>query len=94
MTVFLSDNAKEQLHHIIDYLELKWSTRVRDNFIDKLQRAMDTIEKMPNGFPVSQKFPGLHKCVITAQTVAYYRIKEAEQEIEIIAVIDSRQNFA
>lgn len=53
---------------------------------------MDTISKVPYGFPVSQKFPGLHKCVITAQTIAYYRINEDRNEIEIIAVIDSRQN--
>jgi len=54
---------------------------------------MDIIEQMPYGFPASQSFPGLRKCVITSQTTAFYRINEDAQEIEIIAIIDSRENF-
>ena len=42
-------------------------------------------------FPKSDKFIGLRKCVITPQTVAYYRIKE--NEIEMITFIDSRINI-
>ena len=61
MNVFLSPTAGEQLHQIIDYLEQRWSDNVRDNFIAKLQRAMDTIAKIPNGFPLSKKYPGLHR---------------------------------
>ncbi len=93
MKVFLSKTAGEQLHQVIDYLEQRWSDKVRDNFISKLQRSMETIAQMPYGFPDSAGFPGLRKCVITAQTIAYYRINEARKEIEIIAIIDSRQKL-
>ena len=93
MTLFISQTAGEQLYQLIDYLEQRWSVKVKDNFIAKLQRSMDIIEKIPYGFPASQSFPGLRKCVITSQTIAYYRINEDQQEIEIIAVIDARQNF-
>lgn len=93
MKLFLSKTAGEQLHQIIDYLELRWSAKVRDNFIAKLQRSMDTIQRMPFSFPESQQLPGLRKCVISAQTTAYYRIDQNKQEIEIIAVLDNRQSI-
>ena len=93
MKVFLSQTAGDQLHALIDYLELQWSGKVRDNFIHKIQRSMQTIGSMPYSFPASERFPGLRKCVITSQTTAFYRIDEVRKEVEIIAVIDSRQDF-
>ena len=93
MNVVLSPTAGEQLHQIIDYLEQQWSAKVRDNFIHKLQRTMDAIAIMPYSYPASKKLPGLRKCVITPQTIAYYRIDEIRKEVEIIAVVDARQQF-
>ena len=63
---------------------------MRDNFIAKLDRSMKIIENSPFAFPPSEKFPGLRKCVLTRQTVAFYRI--FENEVEIIALVDARQN--
>jgi len=93
MIVFLSQTAGEKAEQIIEYLENRWSDKVRDNFLNKLERSMDIIQQMPYSFPASQSFPGLRKCVITSQTTAFYRIDEDAQEIEIVAIIDSRENF-
>jgi len=93
MKVYLSQDAINQIVIIIEYLELKWSHKVRDNFIDKLQRSIDVIKKMPYGSPESQKMVGVRKCVVTPQTKIFYRIHKLEHEIEVIAVLDSRQNF-
>lgn len=54
---------------------------------------MDVIEQMPYAFPKSQHSTGVRKFVLTPQTIAYYHINEDVQEIEIIAIIDSRQDF-
>ena len=48
---------------------------------------------MPYAFPESNSVLGLRKCVISRQTIAYYRIDLVRKEIEIIAIIDSRQNL-
>ena len=93
MLVFLSQTAGEKIDQIIEYLENRWSNKVRDNFLSKLERSMNVIEQMPYGFPASQNFPGLRKCVISPQTIAFYRINEDAQEIEIVAIIDSREDF-
>ena len=91
MKIRLSERASEQLRILLDYLELEWSPQVRDNFILKLERSFLAIETLPNGFPVSEKFSDLHKCVITPQTSAYYRIEL--DSIQIIAFFDNRMDL-
>ncbi len=56
-------------------------------------RSIVVIGNVPYAFPESVKMPGIRKCVITPQTSAFYRINEDEQSIEIIAVLDNRQNY-
>ena len=93
MPVFLSQTAYDQLHEILDYLEVNWSATVSDNFLNKLERTIEVISSMPYGFPAAEKFPGLRKCVLTRQTIAYYRVDEVRKEVEILAVIDSRRDL-
>ncbi len=88
MKVNLSIEAAEQLQQLLDYLEINWSVKVRDNFIQKLDRSIQIIIETPFAFPASEKFPGLRKCVITPQTIAFYRVKE--NEVEVISLIDAR----
>ena len=83
MPVYLSQTAYDQLHQILDYLEEKWSSQVSDNFLDKLERTMDSIGRFPYSSPAAQHFPGLRKCVINKQV----------SEIEILAVLDNRQDL-
>jgi plasmid stabilization system protein ParE len=47
MPVYLSQTAYDQLHQILDYLEENWSSSVRDNFLDKLERSMEAIGQFP-----------------------------------------------
>jgi len=90
MKVYLSAEAAEQLQHILEYLEENWSVKVRDNFISKLERSFQLMSKMPFLFPASEKLPGLRKCVITPQTISYYRVNG--DEIEVIAILDARSD--
>jgi plasmid stabilization system protein ParE len=91
MKIFLSEIAEYQLDLLLDYLEIEWSVRVRDNFMNKLENALHTIEIMPSAYPLSEKFIGLHKCVVTPQTSIYYQIQA--KEIEIIAIFDNRMDL-
>lgn len=93
MKVTISQTAYDQIHALIEYLEERWSEKIRDRFLVKLDKSMRTMEIMPYGFPESQRMEGLRKCVITPQTSAFYRVDEDEKEIEIIAIIDNRMNF-
>ena len=91
MNVFLAPEAEEQLNLLLEYLDSEWGAKVCDNFLEKFDRALQTIAWSPAAYPFSTKFPGLHKCVVTRQTSIYYRI--LENEIEIAAVLDNRQDL-
>jgi len=93
MKVVISQTAYDQLHDLINHLEERWSDKIRDKFLEKLDKSMLTRETMPYGFPESQKMKGLRKCVITNQTSAFYRIDEDLDKVEIIFIIDNRMNF-
>lgn len=91
MNIFLSQIAEGQLQSLLEYLDEEWGERVCDNFIEKLERALQTISLTPLAFPASEKMPGLRKCVITRQTSIYYRISSTD--IEIVSILDNRQNL-
>lgn len=91
MNIYLSQEADGQLQSLLEYLDNEWGERVCDNFIEKLERAMQTITLTPLAFPVSEQISGLHKCVVTRQTSIYYRISSTD--IEIVSILDNRQNL-
>ncbi len=91
MNIILSEPAAEQLQALLDYLEFEWSPRVRDGFLLKLERSFTILQRFPGAFPISEKFLGLRKCVITPQCSAYYQIQE--DDIENIAFFDNRMDL-
>ncbi|MCU0355863.1 MAG: hypothetical protein MUD08_19355 [Cytophagales bacterium] len=58
-------------------------------FLNKLDASLSVIVAQPEAFPASRKMPGLRRCVVTPQTILYYRIRQ--NEIEVIALSDARQ---
>lgn len=90
MKVYLSPLAERKLLSILEYLEQKWGRRSKAEFLEKIKRCIDQISHQPYSCSESTQMPGLFKCVVTKQTSFYYRL--STQSIEIIAVIDSRQD--
>lgn len=88
--VVLSTTAKNKLSDLLDYLEAKWSTKVKQNFIEKLDKSISRISEYPKSCPESTQIKGLFKCVVTKQTSLFYRDKP--KEIEIVTLFDTRQN--
>ncbi len=89
--VVLSKRAGKRLDILLNYLEENWSKKVKQDFIDKLDRAIEVIQLNPDSFPVStKKKKKVHRCVVTKQNTIYYRYNS--KRIEIIFVFDTRQN--
>ena len=91
MKIYLSPLAQQQLPVLMDYLEENRPPKVRDNFLDKLDASLSVIAAQPEAFPASQKMPGLRRCIITPQTIPYYRIQQ--NEIEVVALNDARRDI-
>jgi plasmid stabilization system protein ParE len=68
----------------------KWSEKVKEEFIEKLDAKINQVSRYPQSCPESNKFKGLYKCVVTKQTSFFYRIND--QVIEIAVLFDVRQD--
>ncbi|MFA5973054.1 MAG: type II toxin-antitoxin system RelE/ParE family toxin [Lentimicrobiaceae bacterium] len=86
----LSKRAVRKLDNLLVYLEKEWSSKSKSDFINKLDRSLKQIQKLPESFPESEKMKGLRKCVVTKQTTFYFRYTDTT--INIVTLFDNRQN--
>lgn len=86
----LSKKALKKLDDLLVFLEKEWSTKVKHEFILKLDKTLKQIQKLPDCFPVSEKIPGLRKSVVTKQTTIFY--KYSDTTIDVVSMFDNRQN--
>jgi len=89
-TIKLSKRAAKKLDKLLEYLETEWSVKVKQEFIDKLDKSLKLIQKNPDLFPESTMKRDLHKCVLTKQTTIFYRVDK--KNINIVTLFDNRQD--
>ena len=88
--VVFSKTALKRLFILLEYLEDKWSIKVRDEFEEKLNHSIETIVLLPEIFPKSEYRKNDHKCVVSKQTIFFYRFNS--KKIFIAEIIDTRQD--
>ncbi len=91
LAVTISERASKNLDEILKYLEVKWSLRVRDKFLDILMAKVQLISENPYIYPSSVIKKSIYRCVLTRQTILYYRVKS--DEVEIITIQDARKDL-
>lgn len=89
-TVILSKRASVKLEKLLHYLETEWSVKVKQDFINKLDKSLDLIKQNPESYEKSNLKKGLHRCVITRQTTIFYQ--HSSISIKVIAIFDTRMN--
>jgi plasmid stabilization system protein ParE len=92
LSVVISERAEKNLDKIVTYLELEWSERVKQNFINKLFKAVQQIADKPLMYPASEIKKNVRRCVVSKHTTVYYKFSSTE--LEIITIQDNRQNPA
>lgn len=88
-TVYLSPVVELKLEKLIEYLNMEWGHRTKNEFLKELKKSISKIENFPESCPKSELYDGIHKCVVSKLTSFYYRIHN--QDIEILTVTDNRQ---
>lgn len=88
--VVLSKRAAKRLNELFEYLELEWSTKTKNEFVKKLDKSIEQIQKFPNSCPQSELEKGLHMLVLTKQTSIFYRFDS--ESIKIVSFFDNRMN--
>lgn len=86
----ISIDAQKNTKILLEYLEAKWSERVRIKFAKKLYDSLKIIRDNPEIFPKSVANKKYHRCVVTKQTTLYYTF--TSKRINVIALFDTRQN--
>ena len=88
--IVLSKRASRKLEKLLEYIETEWSTRIKNNFIKKLDRSLQIIKEKPESSPKSDRVSGLHKCVVTKQTTIYYKFDS--KKLYVVTIFDTRQD--
>ena len=82
--------AEESFENILNYLEAKWSSKIKIDFLKKFNKSILTILLYPESFPFTNKNKMIRKCVLSKQTTFFYTFNT--KEITIVSVFDTRQN--
>ena len=88
--IIFSKNAEKRLIDLLEYLESKWSLKVRNQFISKLDKSINLIQNQPEIFPKSQINKNQYRCVLSKQTTIYYKYNS--KHIYVLSLFDTRQN--
>jgi len=86
----LSKRTVKKLNNLFAFLVEEWSLKVKKDFIKKLEKSLDQIQKLPDSCPESEKIRDLRKCVVTKQTTMFY--KYSDTTINIVTIFDNRQD--
>ena len=74
----------------MDYLQIEWSEKVRQDFIKKFDNSVKFISSFPEATEKSDFKKGLYRCIVTKQTTIYYQFNNSE--IQIVTIFDTRMN--
>jgi plasmid stabilization system protein ParE len=86
----LSKRASNKLEKLLEYLELEWSLKVKNDFIKKLDKSLKRVQKFPESCQQTDFIKGLHMLVITKQTSLFYRFDS--KNITIVTLFDNRMD--
>lgn len=88
--IALSKTAASKLENLLHYLETEWSERVKQNFIQKLDKSLHLIQNYTFSFEKSEIKTDLYRCIVTKQTTLYYKFDA--KKVYIVTVFDNRMN--
>jgi plasmid stabilization system protein ParE len=88
--VVISKTTEKKLDSLFNYLIEKWSIKVKNEFIEKLDYSIELIRNQPELFPESKEGKRIRKCVVTKQTTLFYRF--TSKQINVITIFDTRQS--
>jgi plasmid stabilization system protein ParE len=85
-----TDRALEEYDRLVGYLYEEWGEEITQRVITELDQILFKIQNSPELFPVFLKSRKVRRCVASAQTSIFFKIKK--DHIEISSLFDNRQN--
>lgn len=88
--VVITPLAFYEIENLFEFLVLKWNDKVKNKFSNKLNDIINLIAHDPEMFPVSNKSRRIRKCVISKQSILFYKCND--KHIVILSLFDTRQD--
>lgn len=85
-----TDNSREDLKRIVDYLEEEWSTKIAEEFIIECYSIIELLTYSPYIGIASEKFHSVRKILITKHNALYYSV--VGEKITLLDIFDTRQD--
>jgi addiction module RelE/StbE family toxin len=85
-----TENAKQDLKKVIEYLVEEWSVDVAEKFVDKLDSMLELLADSPFIGTASNKKKGVRQILITRHNRLFYRL--IDDKIILLDFFDTRQD--
>ena len=84
-----SKKSIKDIKEISEYIEAKFSIRIKLEFLGRLKKNLDYVASSPESFPLTE-YEELRKCVVSKQTSIFFKMRS--KDIVVVSVFDTRQN--
>lgn len=88
--IIWSDEGKNDLNQLINYLDVHWSKSVAEKFIEILEITIRRIKLNPTQFQIVTGKASIYKVIVTKHNTIYFELFDGR--IEILRIFDTRQN--
>ena len=85
-----TDRALAEYEKLLDYLIEEWGGEITKRVGFEIEEKVSYIQNNPEQYPFFIKIKNIRRCVASPQTSIYFKI--FPDKIEIIAILDNRQN--
>ncbi len=85
-----TENAKEDLKKIVEYIRDEWSLESAEKFVDKLDSWLELLIQSPYFGTTSKKKRGVRQILVTRHNRLFYRI--IGSRIILLDFFDTRQD--
>ncbi|RAV99280.1 type II toxin-antitoxin system RelE/ParE family toxin [Pseudochryseolinea flava] len=75
----------------IEFLAKEWDILVLNNFLDRVEEALEWIRANPKLYPLHSPKENVHRCVIHERIILYYRIVD-DETIDLLTFWNTTQN--
>ncbi len=90
--VLWTNRAIKTADDVVKYLREEWTKKEVDNFLDKVDDIITTIEINPKLFRASIKRPNIHLAIIKRKTLLVYQIRPNKKQIALLLFWNPKQN--
>ncbi len=88
--IIWTENAREDLKSIVEYLQSEWSFTIAENFLIECESKIDLISHFPEIGIASERNIFIRRILITKHNALYYQLNK--NEITLLDFFDTRQN--